>query len=299
MTPRAIALLIAVVLTSTASAQKPNFRFMPGPKAGGGDVKITVDEGGTTELQKDEYSILQGGVTVEYQDIKLRADKVTYNFKTRDVVAEGHVVIDQGSTRVSATQAVYNMDTKTGTFFNANATLDPSMYFSGDRIEKIDDDTYRLTNGIFTSCDLDKPSWSFTVGEADVTMDDYARMRDIAFRARDLPVFWMPRLIWPTKRDRSQGLLIPRLRFHDRFGAQLENGYFLPLGESADATIYADVSSESYVGAGVDLRYVPSQNIKIGDFRGHMVNNAPERRVEWKYQYRHAQENLPGGFRVR
>src|SRR3712207_7746775 len=44
----------------------------------------------------------------------------TYNFKTRDVVAEGNVVIDQGPTRMSATQAVYNLDSKTGTFFNAD-----------------------------------------------------------------------------------------------------------------------------------------------------------------------------------
>jgi LPS-assembly protein len=297
MTPRALTIALAFLLATTAAAQKPNFRFMPGPKPGGGDVKITVDEGGTTELQKDEYSILQGGVTIEYQDIKLRADKVTYNFKTRDAVAEGNVVIDQGATRVAATQAIYNLDSKTGTFFNANATMEPAMYFSGDRIEKVDEDTYRMTNGVFTSCDLDRPAWSFHVGNADVTMDDYARMSDISFRARELPIFWLPHLIWPTKRERSQGLLIPRARFSDRFGARLENGYFIPFGESVDATLYADISSESYFGTGVDLRYVPSENIKIGDFRGYAVNNAEEKTLEWKYHYRHAQENLPGGFR--
>ena len=297
MTPRGIALGLAVFLAATAVAQKPNFRLMPGPKPGGGDVKITVDPGGTTELQKDEYSIMQGGVTIEYQDIKLRSDKVTYNFKTRDVVAEGNVIIDQGPTRVTATQAIYNMDSKTGTFFNANATMDPSMYFSGDRIEKVDDDTYRMTNGVFTSCDLDRPAWSFTVGDADVTLDDYARMSDISFRARGIPVFWLPRLIWPTKRDRSQGLLLPRARFTDRFGTRLENGYFIPFGESVDATLYGDISTESYYGAGVDLRYVPTENVKIGDFRGHVVNNVRDDRLEWKYQFRHAQENLPGGFR--
>ena len=115
MTPRKLALGLALLLTTAAFAQKPNFKFLPGPKPGGGEVKVTVEEGGTTELEKDEYTIMQGGVTIEYQDIKLRSDKVTYNFKTHDVVAEGHVVIDQGPTRLSATQAVYNLDSKTGT----------------------------------------------------------------------------------------------------------------------------------------------------------------------------------------
>ena len=297
MTSRGFALCLTLFLTSTALAQKPNFRFMPGPKPGGGDVKVTVAPGGTTELQKDEYSILQGDVTIEYQDIKLRADKVTYTFKTRDVVAEGHVIIDQGPTRLTATQAIYNLESKTGTFFNSTGTTDPSMYFSGDRIEKVDEDTYRLTNGVFTSCDLDHPAWSFRVGDADVTLDDYARMRNISFRARNLPIFWAPRLIWPTKRDRSKGLLIPRARFTDKFGSRIEAGYFLPFGDSVDATVYADVSTAEYFGTGVEVRYVPSENIKIGDFRGHMVNNAESNALEWKYQFRHAQENLPGGFR--
>jgi LPS-assembly protein len=297
MTSRRIALCLSLLLATSAFAQKPNFKFIPGPKPGGGDVTVTLDPGGVVEAQKDEYSIFQGGVTIVYQDIKLRSDKVTFNQKTRDVVAEGRVIIDQGPTRVTADQAIFNLDSKTGTFFNATGTMDPAMYFSGDRIEKVDEDTYRLTNGVFTSCDLDRPAWSFHVGHADLTLDDYARMSDISFRARGVPIFWAPRLIWPTKRDRSQGVLIPRARFTDKFGARLQTGYFIPIGDSVDATLYADVSTEEYFGGGIDLRYVPSENIKIGDLRAHAVNNAIDNRLEWKYQFRHAQENLPLGFR--
>ena len=291
-------LLTLTAATASAQVQVPKFRFIPGPKPGGGDIKVSVAEkNGILEVQKDEYMILERDVRVEYQDIKVAADKVTVNLRTNDVVAEGHVVVDQGPTRVTANQAMYNLNSKTGTFFNATAVMDPSMFFAGDRIEKIDEDTYRLTNGVFTSCDLDRPAWSFHVGNADVTQDDYAYMKNISFRARGLPVFWMPRLVWPTKRDRSKGLLIPRARYVEKFGSRLEMGYFLPLGESADATFYADVNFQEYFGAGVEMRYVPSENVKIGDLRAHVVNNAGRDRIEWKYQYQHAQENLPGGFR--
>ncbi|HVG24620.1 MAG TPA: LPS assembly protein LptD [Thermoanaerobaculia bacterium] len=295
---RRLCLLILVLSSVPLLAEKPpQFKIMPGIKPGGGEIRVTVAEGGETEVQKDEYSIMSGGVTIEYQDIKLVAHKVTVNFRTKDVVAEGNVIIDQGPTRITASQAMYNLDSKTGTFFNATGTMDPSMYFSGDRIEKVDEDTWSMTNGIFTSCDLEHPAWSFHVGSAEVTMDDYARMKDISFRARNLPVFWAPRLVWPTKRDRSQGLLIPRARLSDRFGVRLENGYFIPIGASADATVYGDVSSKRYFGGGVEMRYVPSENVKLGDFRARFVNNAPDGRIEWKYQFQHAQENLPGGFR--
>ena len=296
---RRIALCFFLVTAPLAFSQqeKPKFKFMPGPKPGGGEVQITVGKGGTVETQKDEYSILTGDVRIAYQDIKLRADKVTYNQKTKDVTAEGNIIIDQGPTRVTATQAIYNLDSKIGTFFNATATLDPSMYFSGDRIEKIDEDTYRMSNGIFTSCDLDRPAWSFHVGSADVTVDDYAHLRNLSFRARNIPVFYAPRMVWPTKRERSRGLLIPRLRPTRNFGTLLETGYFLPIGGSADVTVYGDISTSQYFGAGVEVRYVPSENVKIGDFRAHAVNNVEAKQIEWKYQFQHAQENLPGGFR--
>ncbi|HEX7152505.1 MAG TPA: LPS assembly protein LptD [Thermoanaerobaculia bacterium] len=296
---RRLALLSLLVfpLAISLEAQRPQVRLMPGPKAGGGDVKINIEPGGRLDVQHDEYSIAEGVVTLEYQDIKMRADKVTHNKKTGDVVAEGHVIVDQGPSRVSATQAIYNLNSKTGTFFNATATADPSMYFAGDRIEKVDDDTFKLTNGIFTSCDLDRPAWSIHVGEATVNLDDYAYLRDLSFHARKLPIFWAPRLVWPTKRERSQGLLIPRVLFSTRFGQRLELGYFMPFGESADATVYADLNTEQYFGAGVNLRYLPSQNVKLGELLAYAVNNPERNDVEWKYQYQHAQENLPGGFR--
>src|SRR5688572_12537308 len=72
MTPRRIALCLTLILTVSAVAQKPNFKFFPGPKPGGGEVTVTLDEKtGEVEAQKDEYSIFQGGVTITYQDIKL------------------------------------------------------------------------------------------------------------------------------------------------------------------------------------------------------------------------------------
>lgn len=309
---RLLALPLLLAATTSLLAQfpqpqtpRPKFRFAPGPKEGGGDIKWSA--AGPVVGEKDEYLILERDVKIEYQDIKLAADKVTYNPRTKDVVAEGHVTIDQGPTRITGSQAFYNLTSKTGTFFNSTATMDPTMYFGGDKIEKIDDDTYRLTNGVFTSCDLDNPAWSIRVGSADVTLDDYARMKDVSFRANGLPIFWAPRLTWPTKRDRSRGFLIPRILQSSRFGERLELGYYVPFGESADATMFAELNTKQYFGAGINVRYLPSQNVKIGELTAYTVTNPePElndpgttdsSRQEWRYQYRHAQENLPGGFR--
>ncbi|HMC20365.1 MAG TPA: LPS assembly protein LptD [Thermoanaerobaculia bacterium] len=317
MTRRFLAFLLSCLAAATLLAQgkdmgqaaqyykasppkKGRFSFIRAPKRGG-EVHWEAEH---QTIEKDEYAILEGHVVFSYEDVKLTCDKMTYNLKTKDVVAEGHVILDQGSTRLAGDQAVFNTDTKTGTFFHATGSMEPAMYFTGDKIEKLSDDTYRLTNGVLTSCDLDSPSWSFHVRVADVTVDDFAHMHDISFRVHRLPLFWAPRLVWPTKKDRSRGLLIPRLFFWHvptktgtLSSSRLELGYFIPFGDSVDATIYADLDSKSYNGVGVDFRYLPSPDVKIGELNAYTVHDPESRKQQWKYAYRHSQENLPGGFR--
>ncbi len=278
--------------------QKPKFHVAPGPRKKGGEVKIShLTAGGVDQYVRDEYAIFEKDVLLEYQDIKVHADKVTANFKTNDVVAEGHVILDQGPTRITADHIVFNLDSKTGTFFNATGALHPDMYFTGEKIERLAEDHYILTNGMFTSCDLDKPSWSFHVAVADVTLDDYAHMKDVTFRAHNIPLIFTPRLIWPTKSDRSQGFLIPRLHFSSAYGNRLELGYFIPFGDTADMTFYGDLNTQGYNGAGVSIRYRPSDNVKLGNLSAYAVHDAQTGRNEWRYNYQHSENNLPGGFR--
>jgi hypothetical protein len=276
---------------------KPGSRFKfitPAPAKGG---EVHFEAKGPVEYVRDEYVILPADVKITYQDIKITADKATLNFRTKDIVAQGHVIIDQGPTRLSGDQVMFNLDSKTGTFFHATGSMEPAMYFTGEKLEKVSERTYRLTNGVLTSCDLDNPSWSFHVKRAEVTVDDYAHMSNVSLRAHRLPVFWAPRIVWPTKRERSRGFLIPRLFFSTRFGQRLELGYFIPIGESVDATLYADLDTKQYNGVGINFRYLPSQNVKIGEFDAYTVHDVESRKQQWKYAYRHSEENMPGGFR--
>jgi lipopolysaccharide assembly outer membrane protein LptD (OstA) len=310
MTRRLLASLIFALNAAPLLAQKdmgqaqqyyrqtrPNtkrFKVLQQTPKKGGEIKW---QAGSQQIVKDEYAILEGNVTLEYQDIKVTTDKATYNFKTKDVVAQGHVIIDQGPTRLSGDQAIFNLDSKTGTFFNATGNLQGAIYFTGEKLEKVTEDEYRLTNGVITSCDLDDPSWSFHVRSADIKVDDYAHLRDLSFRAHGLPIFWAPRLIWPTKRDRSQGFLIPRVRFSSRFGQRLQLGYFIPMGDSVDTTLYTDLDTKGYNGVGIDLRYLPTPDIKLGELNAYTIHDSEAKKQQWKYAYRHSQDNLPGGFR--
>jgi len=274
----------------------PKFSFTHQPAKKDGQVKWTIAKGGTQTFVKDEYVILEGGVKLDYQDIKMSADKITHNFKTKDTVAEGHVIIDQGPTRLSADRAVYNLDSATGTFFHATGSFEPSIYLTAEKMEKIGETTYRITNAVFTSCDLEKPAWSFRIRQGVVTLDDYARLHGLEFRAHKLPLFWTPYLIWPTKKDRAQGFLIPRIGTSSDFGARLELGYFIPIGDSVDTTIYADLHTKNFFGTGVQVRYIPTPDIK-GELNAYTVNDSEANTRQWHYQFKHTQDKLPFNFR--
>ena len=291
-----VAAVLLVASTLLAQAPKPGsrFSFEPRPLTKGGTVKVKAN---SQELAQQGISVLTGDVLIEYQDVKIRADKVTFDDRTQDISAEGHVIVDQGPQRLSADTATYNLTTRAGVLHKARGSFEPSIYFSGEKIEKLDEDTYRLSNGVLTSCDISDPDWSFHVSSALVEVDGYARLRNVALFADRVPILWMPYLLWPTKRDRAQGFLIPRIGNNDVFGEYIENSYFIPLGQSMDFTLRGDFYSEGAVRAGGIFRYVPSTEAG-GRFEGYLVQDPDRQKVEWKYQYAHTQEELPGGFRA-
>src|SRR5205823_14687859 len=74
-------------------------------------------------------------------------------------------------------------------------------------------------------------------------------------------------------------------------------GYFIPFGQTVDTTLYGDVSSTGYNAFGVDFRYRPNSDIKLGELNGYVVKDVLDKKKQWRYSYQHSQENLPGGFR--
>lgn len=307
-----LAILVAAWVALSASAQQPNpnpeveriydkptsFRFDFKSGAKGGPAKTRFDR---IEMVKDQYMILEGNAAIEYQDVEIAADRITYNLKTSDVEAQGNVIVDRGPNRMSADRVIMNLESKTGTFFNARASLEPSIHFSGDILEKVDDDTFRITNGVFTSCDIDEPDWSFRLKSGVIKVEDYARLKNLSFRAGKIPMLWTPYLVWPTKESRAKGLLLPKFGNSDVYGSMIGLRYFIPYKEWADATIIGELYSEGYYGLGSDVRYTPDIDtegrLRVYAVRDPLADESGTDEFKWKYSYQHTQDNLPGGFR--
>ncbi len=249
------------------------------------------------EYQREDYAVLSGDVRLKYQDLDLTADEAEIDLATKDVIAVGHIILDQGPRRLSADSMTFNLETKTGKFRHALGQMSPDYYFTGDEVEKTGPDTYVIRDGIFTSCSQPVPDWSFRVREAEIQVEGYAHMHGTSMRVKKLPVLYTPWLLWPAKRDRASGFLIPNIGYSQTKGAELGLAYFQTLGRSYDTTLHLDTYSKGYLAVGDEFRYAPTEGTK-GSLLDQAVYDPTTRSWRWKVLLDHTTNDLPDGMRA-
>jgi LPS-assembly protein len=267
-----------------------NLKFQDGAAAAGSAV--------TFDYKRNDFAVLAGNVQVHYQDLDLTADHVEIDLTSKQVVAQGNVILDQGPKRLTGTTLNFDLDTKTGKMLEATAYVAPDYYFSGVEVDKTGDETYEVIDGLFTSCSQKTPDWSFRLGRARVEVEGYAHMRNVTFRAKVLPLFYTPWLLYPAKRDRASGMLVPSIHSSGRRGPSLDLAYFQTLGQSYDDTIHVQPYFRGYLGAGDEFRYRPTEGT-WGDLNGYLVKDpANQGKLRWKVRADHDTEDLPLGMRM-
>jgi LPS-assembly protein len=304
---------------------QPRFEVRIRVPEGGGEVHLKTT--GPVHYEKDVFWEGTGGVTIEYEDVKITSDHARYDFATGEAILTGNVVIDQGKTRMSGSRAGFRIKEKTGWMENAKADLEPSYHITADRIDKTADTTYRITRGVFSSCDIPDPEWSFRMSEATVTLEDYARLKEVTFRAGSVPLLYTPYLIWPTKSDRASGMLVPGVGISSRRGGYLGLNHFWAISRSTDLTTQVDLFTGGTLGLGETFRWAPTRE-SAGIFQGYVVDDEEASQcvtpaeaegeetfgpcirfdgsvgvlvyasaTRWKLRLDHVSDDLPWGFR--
>jgi LPS-assembly protein len=283
----------------------------PGPPGAGPDrldfqLKFTGGKDGKNgsaagsaanlEYKREDYAVLSGDVQLKYQDLDLKADEAEIDLKTKNVIALGHVILDQGPRRISGDALTFNLDSKTGTFRHATGQVAPDYYFTGEEVDKTGDNTYVIRNGVFTSCSQPVPDWSFRVRRAEIEVQGYAHAHNTSMLVKKLPVLYTPYLLWPVRTDRSSGFLVPNIGYSQRRGAELGLAYFQTPGRSYDTTFHLDTYTKGFLGLGDEFRYAPTPGTK-GDFIGYYVRDPDTSSWRWKVQLNHTTEDLPWGMR--
>ncbi len=277
-------------------AARINFTLnFPKDKKGGGGT--AVGSAATLEYVRQDHAVLTGDVHVKYQDMDIYADRAEIDLTTKAVTGEGNVILDQGPRRMTGETLTWDLDTKTGRLDNATGQMSPDYYFTGTTIEKTGDDTYEVINGIFTACTQDDPDWSFHMARAEVQVEGYARLHHTSMRVKRLPVLYTPYLLYPTRTERTSGLLIPNIGYSEARGGLLGLAYYQVLGRSYDTTFHLDAYAKNYLGVGDEFRYNPTEGT-IGSIVGYAIKDPVLDKERWKIDINHTTTDLPFGMRA-
>ncbi|HSF19870.1 MAG TPA: putative LPS assembly protein LptD [Vicinamibacteria bacterium] len=239
----------------------------------------------------------EGYVDIRTEDVQLTADRVEFWEDEMRVVAEGNVVYEQGDQKIIATRLEADLRTKTGRFFNAHGMAGSDLYFYGDIIEKVSDDTYVVEGGAFTSCAQPVPRWRFTAGKARIKRDHHVALHNAFLKVKSLPVFYTPVLYYPiNERDRSTGFLFPQIGNSSIKGFLFTQGFFWAINRSMDATFSYERFSQIGNGASAEYRYVASEASR-GQIDTFYLDDTTNEEKEYTVRAA-ANQNLPGEFRA-
>ncbi len=239
----------------------------PGP--GGSALEIAAGPGSI--LGKDEL-ILKEYVDIKFGDARLQADYVRFIPSTNEAHAEGNVILDQGTSRITADSLDYNLETETGVFHNASGYAEPSYIFHAETLEKISRDELVLHDATFTACTQPIPYWSFKVGRGLLRLNEYAYLHNLSFKVGRVTVFYTPYLVWPIKTDRASGLLFPEFGFSRRGGSVISNAFYWAMTRSMDSTFHFDYFSKAGYGTGLEYRLVPNDRGRVF-FTGYYIRD--------------------------
>ena len=135
------------------------------------------------------------------------------------------------------------------------------------------------------------PDWRLAGSELDLTVDGYGTLKHGRFLARDIPVLYVPYLIFPAKTTRQSGLLFPRVSYsRDKNGLDVEIPFFWAVSESADATFSQRYLEKRGFKEGLEVRYFPARG-HSAPFTAIIIND----RQAYHGNRRRHQPRLAGG----
>jgi LPS-assembly protein len=301
-----VVMLAALVLPPPASGRDSKKK----PAAKPAQTAAQPADAGELRVRAESYEQVEKGhiearglVDLNLAGMRIQADEadvyeITHPDGTQGhrLVAEGNVVFIRGEERLAGDRLEMD-DTGHGFLTNAVGFVEPGVFIEGSRIERIDDKTYKVKGGHFTSCSQPSPRWGMQASSAVIEVDDKVKMANALFKLKGVPIFYLPYMIYPISHDgRATGFLFPHFGYSSYRGFNTGTGFFWVMGRSADQTFYMDYWSKLGYGYGHELRYV-EDGPSHGTFRTYVFDVKGASSLDYDIDW-NALQVLPGSVKA-
>jgi len=245
---------------------------LPSIPSGLQDLAATVAIRSDSQGKNGTVYYARGHVVVTYQEMHVTADQATYNEVTHEVDAKGHVTYNDPTAHLEADELHYNVSTGKGWFFNGNGYVRPRVkprhgvmqtespfYVQAKIVERLNELTYKITDGRVTTCQCERTGWSISTGHARVKVGDKVVAQNAVVRFLGAPIFYFPALVDSiAPRPRQSGFLLPTIGNSSQKGFTVGDGFYWAINRSADLTLGAVNYSVRGLGGSAEFRARPS-----------------------------------------
>jgi LPS-assembly protein len=261
----------------------------PEVKIAGEEGPVNIEADQLIYDKKMELYQANGDVNVVRGDLSLRADHAQLNMATKELVGWGNVILREGEDVIECERLEVNLDTRLGKIYHAKLFLkDQNFHITGGEVEKLGENRYWVRDGSFTTCDAKRPPWKFTAKELDVTLGGYGIVKRAVFYIEDIPVIYLPISIFPMKKERQTGFLIPRVGYSAEYGPQIKNAFFWAISKDMDSTLYLDYLGKRGFKEGLEYRYAITKDMN-GKANFYFIDDSVLDKNRYAFFYRHDQ----------
>lgn len=272
-------------------------------------VIATASDSLTFDVSK-KLMYLYGSGEINYKDSELKSGYININFDNNNVFAEGRIDTTKGKNELVETPILkdggetyegkslkYNFKTKRGFISHAKNKM-PDVRYEGDKVKKVDDKTFFIEDGIYTTCDSDTPHTHFTAKQMKVIHKDKIVAKWIFMYIAGVPLpIPIPFAVFPSESGRRSGIIIPAYGTTADKGQFFRNfGYFWAISDYMDLALTGDYYTRGGYGLKGRGRYSKRYNysgmVSGGFSKIHIgEENDPDRveRSDWNIFLYHQQ----------
>jgi lipopolysaccharide assembly outer membrane protein LptD (OstA) len=234
--------------------------------------------------------VLTGGARVDYKDTVLTAAAVVFDPDEQVLSATGEPDLVEKGDHLVGSALSYDLDAHTGAVRGGITTFEQGLY-SGDILREADG-TLLVRNGVYTTCAEPRPHYRLVSHRMKVYLDDKVVAKPVILYLGEIPVFALPFYVFPIRKERHSGFLIPQIElgFSEDKGRFVRNfGYYWAPSDYFDVTAWADFYEQTkwigHLETRYKKRYTLSGSVNTS-FMQELLNN----RRRWDLQVSHLQE---------
>ncbi|MBK8283615.1 MAG: LPS assembly protein LptD [Ahniella sp.] len=214
--------------------------FVPSPLLPDAGTRAEAD----TRIEADAYKVKDGGdyvaegsVIMRRADQEVRSERVEYRTEGEQAKFPGPLRYQDDRLLATAESGQWSADD--GTLLNQMLFQMRDGRGNGRAAEaRVLETVSALSNATFTSCDPANPAWSLAASSIEIDSEkQVGRAENVRLRLGSVPIFYWPRLSFPTDDARKTGFLYPQIGSANDSGIDLIIPYYLNLAPHYDATL--------------------------------------------------------------